>query len=257
MTVGGCTPNPDWPITGTISSGQFTFTATNNGCSQSSATWVTYTGAVGTPGCNYMYGNYTNSLGGSGSFGVDEPYPIGLPYDTREVDVPASESTTIPTGAQWNTTHGAPWTPTLAPNSQKGEYEARGIYEYGNGAGTDTCWFKGSKYKQFITVTTPGFEWLVTSKNTWGVDWIGWSLAAVDYYRGQGRVPCGATFPQLVVIDAAFSPNNPPTYSSYLNQAGSLFYGIGYETNTIGGNIMATSVTSIRNNQTSTNTTWK
>ncbi len=257
MTEGGCTPNPDWPITGTISSGQFTFTATNNGCSQSSAAWVTYSGSVGVPGCNYMYGTYTNSVGGSGSFGVDDPYPTGLPYDTKEVDVPTSETSVTPTGAQWNTDHSAPWIQTLAPNSPPGEYEYRGIYEYGNGVGTDTCWFKGSSVPVFDTISTPGFAWTVASKNTWGTDFIGWNLAAVRYYRNKKRVPCSSTFPQLIVIDAAYSPNNPPTYSSYLNNDGNLFYGVAYETNTLGASITAATATSVRNGQTSTNTTWK
>jgi hypothetical protein len=204
-----------------------------------------------------MYGSYTNSVGGSGSFGADEPYPTGLPYVTKAVDVPTSETSMTPTGAQWDTVHGAPWNQTLAPNSPSGEYEARGVYEYGYGTGTDTCWFKTSKYAPFTTVTTPGFEWLVGSQNKWGPDWIGWSLAAVDYYRAKMRAPCGTRVPQLMVIDAAYSPNNTPTYSSYLTEDGDLFYGVAYETNTLAGNIAATTVTSVRNSQTSTNTTWK
>jgi hypothetical protein len=58
-------------------------------------------------------------------------------------------------------------------------------------------------------------------------------------------------------IDAAYSPNNPATYSSYLTQNGNTFYGIAYETNTLGADINSTTVTSIRNGDTSTNTTWQ
>jgi hypothetical protein len=122
---------------------------------------------------------------------------------------------------------------------------------------SDTCWFPLSIYAKFDTISTPGFAWIVHSNNTWGADWIGWKLNTVEYYRTEGRVPCGTTFQQIMVIDAAYSPDNPPTYSSYLTQDGDLFYGVAYETNTLGGNITATTVTSIRNSQTSTNTAWQ
>jgi len=78
MTSGPCSNTTDWPITGTISNGSFTFTATNNGCSQSTATWVKFTGLVGTPGCNFVYGTYTNSNGGTGGWGDLNPYPTTL-----------------------------------------------------------------------------------------------------------------------------------------------------------------------------------
>jgi hypothetical protein len=118
MTVGGCTPNPEWPLTGTINSGYFNFTATNNGCSQSSATWVTFTGNVGQPGGDFLYGSYTNSAGVSGGFGDSNPYPTVIDYVTKAVDVPTSESTANPPGVAWDKVRGgAPWRQTVSPNS--------------------------------------------------------------------------------------------------------------------------------------------
>jgi hypothetical protein len=259
MTTGPCNLPTDWPITGTISSGQFTFTATNKGCSLSSASWVTFAGTVSAPGCNFVSGTYTNSNGGSGGWGDSNPYPTLLDYVTKAVDVPASESTVVPTGAQWNTSHGAPSNQTFAPNSPAGEFEGRGVYEYaGTGPGNDTCWFPKSKFPIYDAISTPGFAWTVSSKNTWGADFIGWTLAAVQYYRSQKRVPCGSSFLQKTVIDAAYSPNNPSGYGGpYTSQYGQNFYGVAYETNTLGANITATTVTSSRDGKTSTNTTWK
>jgi hypothetical protein len=177
----------------------------------------------------------------------------------KPVDVPSSESTVVPTGEQWDTTYGPPWTQTFAPNSPSGEFEGRSVYEYpGTGSGNDTCWFPKSKFPVFNAVTTPGFGWSVSSKNTWGVDFIGWSLAAVQYYRSQKRVPCGTIFPQALVIDAAYSPDNPSTYPGPFTDTGdNTFYGIPYENNTPKANITATIVSSVRNGKTSTNTTWQ
>jgi hypothetical protein len=60
-----------------------------------------------------------------------------------------------------------------------------------------------------------------------------------------------------MVIDAAFSPNNPLNYGKYINNSGGTFYGVPYEVNTLGASITATTATSVRNGKTSTNTTWK
>jgi len=60
-----------------------------------------------------------------------------------------------------------------------------------------------------------------------------------------------------MVIDAAYSPDNPPSYGPYTDDKGVKFYGVPYEVNTLGGDITGTTVTSIRNGQVATNTTWK
>jgi hypothetical protein len=60
-----------------------------------------------------------------------------------------------------------------------------------------------------------GYGWYVSSKNTWGADWIGYTLKAVQYYRTQNRVPCGSSVLQQMVVDAAYSPKNPSNYGPY------------------------------------------
>jgi hypothetical protein len=70
-------------------------------------------------------------------------------------------------------------------------------------------------------------------------------------------VPCGSSFLQQMVIDAAYSPKDPSKYGAYTDNKGNNFYGIPYEVNTLGANITCTTVTSVRNGKTSTNTTWK
>jgi hypothetical protein len=246
------------PLTGTISGNAFTITATGfNSCPGGGVTWLTFAGWVGQPGCNYAYGNWTNSYGNSGGFGQDNPYPTE-PYGifTKGVDVPTGETSTVPPPAAWNANQAAPWNQTVAPNSPVHEFEGRGVYEYSGGVGTDTCWFAGSKWPIYNSITRPGFAWVVSSKNTWGADWIGWKLAAAQYYQANGRAPCASSFQQQMVIDAAYSPDNTPAYGSYLDQYGNLFYGVPYEVNSLGGGITAAAATSVRNGETSTNTTW-
>ncbi|MGA9391030.1 MAG: hypothetical protein WBV69_11345 [Candidatus Sulfotelmatobacter sp.] len=249
-----------FPITGTTSSGgEFTFTVTGFAAC-SGRTFLTFTGYLGQPGCNYAYGNWTTSIPSSGGFGQDNPYPTDTTaVFAKPVDVPTSETSKIPTGAQWSTTNGAPWIQTLAGSLAPSEFEGRAVYEYpATGPGNDTCWFKGSTVPLFDAVTTPGFAWNISSANAWGgADFIGWNLAAVKYYRTEKRVPCASTFQQQMVIDAAYSPANPSNYGPYTNSSGSNFYGVPYEVNTLGAGITATTATSTRNGKTSTNTTWK
>lgn len=248
------------PIAGTTSGGQFTFTISDlTQCPGDYNSWTTFTGYIGEPGCNYVYGNWTNSFGNSGGFGQSEPYPSSGPMFTKAVDVPASETSVHGPAASWDKINGgAPWTQTFAPNSPPGEFEARGVYEFVGGTGSDSCWFKQSKFSPFTTISRPGYGWIVTSKNTWGSDFIGWTLAAVQYYRAQKKAPCGTRFYQQAVIDAAYSPDNPSSYSGpYTDESGNTFYGVSYEVNTLGGDITATAVTSVRNGQVATNTTWK
>jgi len=251
-------PGQQFPITGTITSGSFTFTATNlNSCPGTTNAWTTFTGYVGQPGCNFAYGTWNNSLGNSGGFGEDDPYPTDSVYFAKAVDVPTSETSVPPPPAAWNTLHGAPWNQTLIPNSPPSEFKGRGVYEYVGGTGSDSCWFAQSRFAPFTAITGPGHGWYVTSRNTWGADFIGWKLATVQYYRAQTRVPCGTRFPQQMVIDAAYSPENPSNYGPYTDDHGDNFYGVPYEVNTLGGDITATTVTSVRNGQVATNTTWK
>ncbi len=259
VTIPECQGNNQWPIAGTFNGGYFSFVATNKGCTNSTVTSLTYAGNAGQPGCNYAYGSWTGSNGDSGPWGDSNPYPTMLDYVTKAVDLPMSESSVNPSGVAWDKVNGgAPWNQTFSPNSTSGEFEGRGVYEFVGGTGSDSCWFTKSKFPPFTSITNAGYGWNVNSKNGWGTDWIGWTLAAVQYYRTQKKVPCGTRFYQQAVIDAAYSPNNPPSYSGpYKSSTGETFYGVPYEVNTLGGDITATKVTSVRNGQVATNTTWK
>ena len=170
--------------------------------------------------------------------------------------MPDYDTSVSPPGGAWEPDHGAPWNQTLAGTLSPSEFEGRGVYEYSQGVGVDSCWFTTSKYPPFNSITTPGFLWYVSSKNGWGADWIGYSKLQVEYYRAKNRVPCGTSFTQIMVIDAAYDPDNTPAYGSYLDENGDIFYGVPYETNTLGGNIAAAEAQSIRNSQQSTNTSW-
>lgn len=247
----------NWPLTGTINGNFLLFTATNPGsCGQ--AQWIKFNATVGQPGCNYLYGGWTNSVGGSGLWGESNPYPSSGPWVTKAADVPTSESTTNPSGVAWDKIKGgAPWEQTLSPDSPSGEFAGRSVYEVpGTGRGSDTCWFTKSKYAPFTSVT--GGQWSVTANSMWGYDWVGWSLAAVRYYRSNKRVPCGNRAMQQMIVDAAFSPNNPSGYGQYTLPNGTNVFAVSYgNVNTLGGDITATTVTSTRAGQTVTNTTWK
>lgn len=81
----------------------------------------------------------------------------------------------------------------------------------GGGAGQDTCWFPGSEHPKQEALT--GGQWLVGANASWGVngwghDSIGWSPAAVVFYRAEQRAPCMTQVPQDMYI-------NRPGSSSY------------------------------------------
>jgi|SRR5271170_5307086 len=93
----------------------------------------------------------------------------------------------------------------------------------------DTCYYPGSTHAAFFRIT--GGTWTVTNDNHWGFDRVGWSPAAVTYYRQAGRVPCFTTFPQQMQIQ--FATGDPNWYD----------YGT---VNTLGYDIDATTVISLR-----------
>gem|GEM_PF-2663771 len=113
------------------------------------------------------------------------------------------------------------WNQTLTGSN----FSGRTVTEQQPGAGaSDTCYFTGSAYDP---AALSGGTWPVNSSNQWGPDLVGWFPGQVSYYRAQGRAPCSATIPQEMLIDC---PRGP----------------ILYVTNTIGGDINATTVVSRR-----------
>ena len=47
--------------------------------------------------------------------------------------------------------------------------------------------------------------------NSWGFDYVGYTAAAVKYYRAKGRAPCGTTVPQQMQIQ--FATGDPSFYN--------------------------------------------
>src|SRR5262245_20219073 len=101
------------------------------------------------------------------------------------------------------------WFMILKPHLSK--WAGRKIYELGEKPAneipdsTDKCWFQGSDYPAFKTVTNPPDKfWTVRTTNEWGPDNIGYPSQAVKYYRGftnPPKVPCGTRFLQKMYIN--------------------------------------------------------
>ena len=107
---------------------------------------------------------------------------------------------TIPTG---ETTAGRGWLDTiglfdmtLTPTSTN--FANRVVSEQNPGGGSDTCWFSGSQFPPFTSIT--GGSWTVESGNRYGYDGIGVTADVINYYRSSGRAPCRFTLPQRMVI---------------------------------------------------------
>ena len=141
------------------------------------------------------------------------------------------------------------WNATLLPSSL--DYDGQLVQEQnGNpseeGSGMDTCWFAQSMYAPFDQIT--GGEWPVAQgnpdpvgHNQYGQDMVGYTPAAVAYYRSKGRAPCGTTFQQLMVFQ---DPD-----SGFFVPYGSDDTG---DTNTLGAEIGTNTVSSTRAGQTMT-----
>jgi hypothetical protein len=124
------------------------------------------------------------------------------------------------------------WKQTLTSSSST-NFSNRTVREADAGHGVDTCWFSGSAFSPFNSIT--GGTWTVNTDNTWGDDFVGWFNSAVTYYRNQGRAPCGTSFLQQMTM---MCPNG-----SFHN------YG---SVNTLRGSFTATTVTSGRAGLTAT-----
>jgi hypothetical protein len=85
---------------------------------------------------------------------------------------------------------------TLTPSTTN--FVNRVVSEQNPGGGSDTCWFSGSQFPPFTTIT--GGSWTVESGNRYGFDAIGVFADVINYYRSTGRAPCRFTLPQRMVI---------------------------------------------------------
>ena len=136
------------------------------------------------------YANVNVVENGCGSYGGGNPPPV-----VSACQIPASETTQAV--RQTLVAIGAPTTTdylqtlvSIPVQSSVGDNGAA-IDEAENATGTDSCWFSGSSYPPFTSVSgghwivgqiTPGFpesQVVIPSAGQWGPDIIGWIPAAV------------------------------------------------------------------------------
>lgn len=158
----------------------------------------------------------------SPSFTVPTPFSVSVPV------VRPDHETTIFTG--WHRKGPGNWKQTLYPPASDPGFDFSGeqVTEKDAGGAADSCWFSGSIVKK--TTGLFGGSWPVTSGNTWGPDSVGFTTAAIDYYRKQGRAPCAATVLQQMTIQSP-ADRKPAQYGAV---------------NTLQGLIGKKSITSIR-----------
>jgi hypothetical protein len=191
-----------------------------------------------------LSGSTTFQAMGLASGGLAE-WTVGWTLVPNGCDLPTGETTAF---SGWDATglfNGAPnptigkWKQALTSSSGV-NFSGRTVQEASGGGGVDTCWFVGSAFLPFNSIS--GGTWTVNTDNTWGTgsggagyDFVGWTAAMVTYYRMNGRAPCGTTFKQQMTMQC---PDG--SFSNY----GSV--------NTLGGSFTATTVTSIRAGGTAT-----
>ncbi|MCP3705411.1 DUF4157 domain-containing protein [Paraburkholderia sp. CNPSo 3274] len=73
------------------------------------------------------------------------------------------------------------------------------VFETDPGGGTDSCWYNYSAIYPYNKVSG-GPPWTVEPGNYWKTDYVGWHDYAVDFYRKDGRAPCGSSFMQSMHI---------------------------------------------------------
>ena len=137
--------------------------------------------------------------------------------------VPSGESISF---AGWDDTYGE-WAQTLQGDGS-GTFSGRTVHEANGGTGTDSCWFSGSTFSPFDSIT--GGTWGIQSDQTFDAyDEVGYGSGQVSYYRSQGRAPCGTSF----------------TQDMYINRPGSS--DVIYQSNTLGAGIDSTTISSTKN----------
>jgi hypothetical protein len=150
---------------------------------------------------------------------------------------PVGETTAA---AGWDSAGSGLWKQTLHPpaDDPKFDFSFDLVQESDpGGGGPDTCWFSGSAFAPFTSIT--GGTWAPDSKDVWKYDHVGWFTTAITYYRSKKRAPCGTKFPQQMQHEA----QNVET--SFVN------YG---PVNTLGGSFTKTTATSKRAGKSQTRT---
>jgi hypothetical protein len=85
----------------------------------------------------------------------------------------------------------------------------------GKAGGSDNCDWADSEIPK---AALSGLSATVTTGNNWSPDVVGYTPAAINYYRANGRAPCEAIVPQDMYI------NCPDMLHKYTS--GNLVYGI-------------------------------
>jgi len=165
------------------------------------------------PGFTWLNASWTEYFG--------HPEPVGpdlsecvFEEGTAECSGNMDVQCTVPTGettstSGWHTEllniTKFKWSATLTPFSTN--FTGRTVTESTTlpPSGIDNCWFPGSEKDPFNSVT--GSSWTVGSSNLYGPDSIGYSVAQVDYYMAQRRVPCGTRFTQEMSINCPDGSN--------------------------------------------------
>jgi hypothetical protein len=177
-----------YPVVGDMyNNNAFTIVATNPAPAENCAAWFAYSGQNTKPGCNNGYGMWINSATWMDNW-----------YWSTTCKIPSNETTQF--NGAWRSDNEtiAMFDVTLATGAVT--FHGRDVWETA-GSADDTCYFTDSAFPE-ITGTTEGSS-VVNAINVYGDD-IGFFKAAVDYYRAQGRMPCGATVEQDMVIDCDY-----------------------------------------------------
>jgi hypothetical protein len=216
-TVTGNCPPSLWVATGDAGGKAFALVAhnpdSNNGC-------VGFQYRMTFSGSSTAQGTWVNLDGnGSGSVSMSKTCAVA----TGEITA-FDRWDTDPTLGRWKQT---------LTSSEGLNFSGQTVQESNAGSGIDGCWFKGSAFAPFNTIT--GSTWTVNADNTWGDDFVGWLSTAVIYYRAHGRAPCGTSFLQQMTMKC--------TDGSFLK------YG---PINTLKGSMTGTTVTSGRAGGTAT-----
>jgi hypothetical protein len=110
--------------------------------------------------------------------------------------IPTTETTAFD---GWVGVYGT-WKQTIS-DSNSDNFSGYIVHEQDPGGGVDSCWWPGSQYDPWTTIT--GSTWTVQDGNIWGDDSIGWGVTYLTYYRLQGHAPCGATLYQQMQIQCS------------------------------------------------------
>ena len=150
---------------------------------------------------------YTLSVSGASgqTFYIDEFDYSTVQRFRSQITIAFTGSCTIPTAestsfAGWNQTEGK-WYQQVS-DSDGTDFSLSNVKEVNAGGAFDSCWFEGSMYPKVTGITSirSKQQWTISPGNIWGLDLVGWTEDAVNYYRSVGRAPCAFRVNQQMLI---------------------------------------------------------